>query len=509
MSTAAPPVAAACSCAGCLAGFKPFTIEHLRAWAGEFTLDNDEPWILDPYQERFACDLFAGFPICWLVVPEENGKTTFVAGLSLYIIEHKPSAYVPVAASSRDQAEWIYRQAEGFVSRADRLAIGKHDAGFRCLEGYRRIRFDAMNSRIQVFAADDRSGDGIIPGGIAVLDELHRHRDLALYRTWLGKLRKRSAQLVVISTAGEVASEFEEERDRLRREATSVNYEGRCYTRAEHFLGEKRLAVLHDYAIPEDGDIEDLELVKEANPFSGVTLTSLREKRQMTSSVQHWERFTCNRPTRDERSAIQEREWALRKSDEEIPEGEPIWLGLDVAWKWDTTAAVPLWWRDDEFRLLGPAHILVPPRDGSSLSPERVQEMLIRIHERNPLHTVVMDPTRADQLALWISDAFGSTVIEHSQGNAQAALDYERIMEALREGWLWHAGDLGLTRHALNAITRLLPAGGARFARPSQTRQGGDQEARVIDALDAASMVHSAAVALLNVPAATPLIAWV
>ena len=49
-------------------------------------------------------------------MPEGNGKTTLVAGLALYVIEFKQDAYVPVAASTRDQAEWIYRQAAGFVS---------------------------------------------------------------------------------------------------------------------------------------------------------------------------------------------------------------------------------------------------------------------------------------------------------------------------------------------------------------------------------------------------------
>jgi phage terminase large subunit-like protein len=96
---------------------KPFTIAHFRAWARALELDNGEPWKLEPYQADFAEDLFAGYPVCWLVVPEGNGKTTTVAGLALYTIEHLPGAYVPVAASSREQAEWIYRQAEGFVFR--------------------------------------------------------------------------------------------------------------------------------------------------------------------------------------------------------------------------------------------------------------------------------------------------------------------------------------------------------------------------------------------------------
>jgi hypothetical protein len=105
---------------------------------------------------------------------------------------------------------------------------------------------------MQVMAADDRSGDGIIPGGIAILDELHRHKDLALYRTWMGKLVKRGAQLVVISTAGEVGSEFELERTALRQaRPRSSDDHGGCFVRAEKRVGEKKLAVLHEWAVPE------------------------------------------------------------------------------------------------------------------------------------------------------------------------------------------------------------------------------------------------------------------
>lgn len=462
---------------------RPYTRPHFRAWAARHELDNGEPWVVEPYFERFVGDVFAGFPICWLVVPEENAKTTGVAGLSLYVIEHTPSAYVPVAASARDQAEWIYRQAEGFVQRS-----GRRDT-FKCLEGYRRIRCDAMGSRIQVFAADDRSGDGIIPGGIAVLDELHRHRDLKLYHTWKGKLRKRDAQLIVISTAGEIGSEFEEERERLRQSATKTTRRGRCFVRAEHRMDGRRLGVLHDYAVPEDGDVEELRLVKQANPFSGVTLASLREKRAMTASLQHWTRFTCNRAARAESAAITESEWQSSVTDEWMPAGMPQWLGLDVAWKWDTTAAVPLWKRGPRDLVLGAAKVLVPPRDSSSMDPALIENALTALHRRNPLHTVVMDTTRAEQLAEWIAKEFGATVIDHGQGNAQAAEDYELFMQALRSGWLKHQGDRGLTEHAMNAVTRITRDDKARFERTSRSRRDGSQDMRVIDALDAAAAV--------------------
>jgi phage terminase large subunit-like protein len=162
-------------------------------------------------------------------------------GPRLYHGDYTESAFVPIGASSREQAEILYRQAEGLVMRTP----GLRDR-FKCQEGYRRIKCLRTGGRIQVYAADDRTADGIIPT-LALLDELHRHRNLRLYRTWRGKLLKRNGQIVTISTAGEPGGEFEDTRANIRQMADDVRTDG-CHTRA---VGDD--IVLHDWAIPEDG----------------------------------------------------------------------------------------------------------------------------------------------------------------------------------------------------------------------------------------------------------------
>ena len=403
-----------------------------------------------------------------------------VAALALYHIRYREGAYVPVGASSRDQAEQLYRQAEGFVRRSPKI---RRD--YKCLEGYRRIRCDVMQSRIQIFAADDRTGDGVIPT-LCIAEELHRHRDMGLYRTWTGKLRKRGGQIVAISTAGEPGSEFEQARVRIRESAPTIEREA-CFVRAA-----APSIVLHDWAVPEKADVEDLEVVKNANPFSRITVETLREKRDSpTMTLAHWRRYVCDQPIRDEETAISEAEWAQLTTADRIPHGASIALGLDVAWKWDSTAAVPLWVDDAGRRVIGKPAVLTPPRDGSSLRPDVVKRAIMDIHRRNPIHTVVMDMTRAEELAQWAQDELGATVIDHSQSNAQAALDYERFMAALRGGHLVHTGDPTLARHALNATARALYDGRTRFERPSASRAPAGAEQRVIDALVAAAMANS------------------
>lgn len=419
-------------------------------------------------------------PEIWLIIPEGNAKTTLFSGLALYHIEHRRGASVPVAASSRDQVGILYDQADGFITRSQMR-------GFKLHPGYRRIRHEGTGGRIQVMAADDRTGDGTIPT-LALLDELHRHSDLRLYRTWRGKLVKRGGQMGAISTRGEPGSEFELTLERIRDVAADVSVNGSFTRAASPHL------ILHEWAVPSGSDLDDLEVVKAANPLKSMTIEEIAKKRASpTWNLGHWRRFVCNLPTRSDSSAITESEWVNARTDEPFPTGAPIWVGLDVAWKWDTTAIVPFLSTDDTHRRFGPAVVLTPPRDGNSLDPDLVEAAFLELHERNTIHTVVMDMSRAEQLARWIETTLGATVIDRPQTNTFAVADYDAFMEALRNGWLKHSGDAGLTRHALNAIARVLPFGDARFDRPQQSRLGQEQERRVIDALTAAAMVHATA----------------
>ena len=262
---------------------KPFTVPHARRWASALTLDSGDAWKTEGFQERLLADLFAGYPEVWLIIPEGNAKTTLAGGIALYHAEHTREAMVTVAASSRDQALWLYLAADGFVNRSGLK-------GFRCQEGYRRIRYDRQGSRIQVYAADDRTGDGAQPT-LAILDELHRHRDMRLYRTWRGKLAKRKGQLLAISTAGEPEGEFEQVRAKMKEQATKVTTKGGF----SRFEGDGY--VLHEYALPDGKSSARMRDVKMCNPLSTITVEALREKYESPSMTEaHWLRFNCGRP---------------------------------------------------------------------------------------------------------------------------------------------------------------------------------------------------------------------
>jgi len=458
-------------------------------------LDNGEPWDPEGFQLEIVADVFSGVDEFWVVIPEGNAKTTLMAGVALYHGDYTPTAEALLAAASRDQAGLLFNQAAGFVERSDGFK-----SRFKVFEGYRRIKCLRSGGRLQVFAADDRTGDGVIPT-LGLIDEPHRARNLALVRTWRGKLAKRGGQLGLLSTAGEPGTEFEDARARSIADAIEVTVDG-CHTRAR---GEN--SVIHDWSVPSTGDVEDLALVKAANPLSTITEESLRKKRSSpTMTETHWRRFVCNQAVRSDLTAINASEWSALGTSAEIPAGVPVWVGVDFGWKHDTTAIVPLWVKDDEHRMFGTPIILTPPRDGSFLEPETIKAAFRAIQKRNPIAEVVMDPDRAAEIAAWLRDDLGVEPTEHGQG-AEMFDAYEKFMEALRNGWISHPRDPEFTEHVLNAVAKVLPDGRTRFDRPSTSRAQAGQRRRVIDALIAAAMVHRSATAAPS--ALVPMVGWV
>ena len=440
--------------------YQPFTLPHWRRWAADLILDTDQSWHPDDFQDAFVEDLFSGFPENWLLVPEGNGKTTLLAGIALYHVEHRPFAAVPVAAASREQAEILYRQAEGFVLRSDSLHAPVHSAiqaakgklktsvpRFVCLEGYRRINHHA-GGRIQVFAADDRTGDGIIPT-LGIIDEPHRLRDLSLYRTWTGKIAKRGGQIAAISTSGEPGSDFELTRAKIREAATDVQRSG-SFTR--YATGR---IVLHEWAVPDGGDVKDMDVVKAANPFSGITVEMLTEKHASpTMTAHHWLRFVCNRPTRDDDSWLGPNAvtlWAALEEPYDFIDHAPTWVGVDVGIKRDSTAVVSVQ-RDERGHLHARTKLWVPGFD-DPVDVTDVMEYIRELDRRYTLGAVSFDPRFFDVPATMLSDS-GLPMLEVPQSVERMTVACGDLLALVKEGRVHHDRDDALTTHVLNAIPR-------------------------------------------------------
>jgi phage terminase large subunit-like protein len=479
---------------GSLRGFAQF--------CSTLSLENGDPFKLEPFERQILSDFFGGTRETLVLLPKKNGKSTLLAALALYHLISVDNAMCPIAAASREQAMWIFDQARGFVQR--NLAL---QTKVRVLRGYREIRRrhpdepenpKEMFGLIKVLAADEDTADGVIPT-LALVDELHRHKKAELYAVFRDGLGPRQGQMITISTAGD---DEETPLGQLRRAANALpgmEREGAYrHVRGADFA-------LHEWALDEDDNREDMRVVKTANPASWQTIAEL--KRRFTSPSMkpwQWARFACGIWMFGEQGAISEREWrACEHADAEIPLGATgVTIGIDLGWRWDTTAIVPV--REDEGSyVVGSPAVIVPPRDGSATPYEDIWAVVEEMAERYSHPMFVIDPEAdGEQLAQQIENELDAEVTVYSQKPVPMALAAQRLSTTISGKKLRHRGHPVLTRHVLAATAKSVGEGW-RFVKP-KTRSG---PAAVIDGAIALAMAICVAQAPQDPGSLAPMVA--
>lgn len=456
--------------------------------------------VIEEFQRRMLADYFTGVRETLILVPKKNGKSTMLAALALYRLVTTSDADIVIAAASREQAlDPLLKQARGFVRRSPELA-GRLRVTQREI-----LRRDGAG-KIRVLAADVDTADGMIPTD-AFVDELHRHRSSELYGLLRDGLGPRDGRMIVISTAGD------DETSPLG-VMRSAAYRGVVERHGAYRYAHSPEGgfVLHEWALDHGEDRDDMATVKTANPSSWQTVEKLAERHRSPSTTPwQWGRFACGIWEKGEKTAISPVEWASARVEDAIPDGETVTLGVDLGWKWDTTAIVPLAKIGDAFRFGVPV-ILVPPRDGTSLPVSAVFGAIEDFCRRYRVERVVLDPAAdGEHLAQriegeldfdgpsggspqflgwlgepesWVEPRARPQVTAHSQKARPMSEAAQRFTALLREGRLEHPGDDAFTAHVLAAVAKSLPDGSWRFVKDRQP----------IDALIAASIALSVAI---------------
>lgn len=163
-------------------------------------------FILSPWQVFIVANLFGWivtatgqrrFREAHLEVARKNGKSTFIAGIGLYMMfaDGEPGSEVYSAATTKDQAKIVFNAARDMVKvspfLSSRIGIWRNN-----------IHFEGMSSKFEPLAADSNTLDGLnIHCGL--IDELHEHPSRALYDVLNTATGSRSQPLIMaITTAG-------------------------------------------------------------------------------------------------------------------------------------------------------------------------------------------------------------------------------------------------------------------------------------------------------------------
>lgn len=429
--------------------------------------------ILEDWQRQVLADIFAGARETVALLPKGNGKTTLFAALALFHLVGTRDARCYIGAASRDQATLMYDHARGFVGRSPALA---ELVDVRA--GYREIRSKADTGFIRVLAADANTTDGVGPT-LALVDELHRHKTQGLYTNFRDGLGKRDGQLVTISTAGD---DLETPLGRMRDRALKLPDQSRDGFHLRAASQDGRF-VLHEWAVPDGQDTDDLAVVKRANPAGFVTVESLRERRESASTHERdWLRFACNRWVNFTDPWLPPGAWeACENPDAEIPAGADVWLGVDVGIRRDSSAVAVVWPRADG-TLVVAARVFDPPSHGH-LDLGLVEQEIRDLADRHQVQGVAYDRWSFERSAQVLSDE-GLLMVEFPMTNERTVPASARLYEAVTSRRIVHDGDPILSAHVGAGVVRDTERGW-RLAKGKATRK--------IDALIALMIAFSSA----------------
>lgn len=315
----------------------------------------DAPFILLPWQTFIVGSLFGWhgsdgfrrFRMAFVLTSKGSGKSPLAAGVGLYcmVADKEPRAEIYAAASKRDQALILFRDAVAMVKQSPALSARLSFSGGAGKEY--NIFSLATSSFFQVIASED--GQSGPRPHCALLDEIHEHRDNSVVEMLrAGTKGRRQALIFAITNA---------EADR-----TSVCAQYRDYAAkvcADVLQDDAFFAYV---ASLDEGDdpFEDEACWAKANPSLGHTfgLKYLREQvtqaRGMPSKEALVRRVNFSQPTDAEAPWIDRDLWDAAETDFDVADmvGLPCFGGLDLSAKRDLTSLGVCWVHPDGKRSL-------------------------------------------------------------------------------------------------------------------------------------------------------------
>ena len=282
------------------------------------------------------------FRTVYIEVPRKNGKSSWSAGVALYMLvaDGEVGAEVYSAATTRDQARIVWETAKRMVERTPALrATGGVTAGAHA------IFVEAQGSTFKALSRDQQGNLDGLNIACAIVDELHGHKDRGIWDVIETATGARAQPLVwAITTAGS-------------------NRAGICYEQ-QAYVRKILQGVVTDhtyfgivYTLDEKDDWNTPEAWAKANPNYDVSVSPLdiarkaRKASEMAAAQNNFLTKHLDVWVNADTAWMNMRAWDRcgdARLDEAQFEGMDCNIGLDLATKVDLAAKVRLFARNLE-----------------------------------------------------------------------------------------------------------------------------------------------------------------
>ena len=313
--------------------------QHAINFIGELTLfEAQKPFKLEPWQAFIVGALFGWyfsngmrrFTQAYIEVARSNGKTPLLAAIGIYcqVALGVHGAQVFSAATTRDQAKILFKDAVGMVNAQPYLAQGMSRM-------VNVMEYRKLGSVFRPLSSDASKMDGLRVLA-ALVDEVHEHPSaevITKLRTGMGKFAGHASLLCMITTAG------------FNRE--TVCYEQHDYgTKIVEGLVNDETYFSYIATIDAEDDWTDETVWCKPNPNLGVSIQidTLRQEceqaKAMPGQQNPFKRLRLNVWTQQANRWVDVDTWNACRQDftEADMEGEDCYAGLDLSSTLDITA---------------------------------------------------------------------------------------------------------------------------------------------------------------------------
>lgn len=450
-------------------------LPHIKGeWRGR-------PIELEPWQIFILTTVFGWidengyrrFKTVYTEVPRKNAKSTLSSGVALYclVADGEGGAEVYSAATTRDQARIVFNDAAQMVNQ--------------CLGLQKRFGVKVMGKNIPHTIFTQESASNFKPlsrdqGGnldglnvhCGIIDELHAHKTREVFdviETATGA--RRQPLLWLITTAG-------------------FNRAGICYEQRAYVI--KVLSTAHDdeeyfgiiYTIDEADDWADPISWEKANPNWDKSVNpqdierKARKALELPSATNNFLTKHLNVWVNADTAWMDMRRWDAQADHSltlEMFEGEPCWIGLDLASKVDIAALVLLfkkqvngethyymfgrYWLPEETIASSPnsqyqgwvRQGLINETDGPIIDFDEIETQIKADCSTFQVEECCYDPFQATQLATHLMNE-GLTMIEVKPTVMNFSEPMKELEALVLDGRLHHNGDPVLTWMVSNVV---------------------------------------------------------